>query len=230
MLRSYTVRICRSGLALLVGWMLVISASARGATPSLIKVFDNFGPDNTFVRGGIVIGTTVFDDLLHLGATSFQVSQGGYLRQMQFGMQGSVPADAGTYNFIVLSLRSDTAGAPGAILWQAEIPSLATPSTPFGLIADTFGVYGPYLDPGVKYWMVAQNPDWDRTSSTSWWRGLGSATNSEASSRSNGTWSVTNNTQGRAIRVLVEVPEPAAAVLGLAVVGLSVRGRASRRR
>lgn len=190
--------------------------------------YDNFGPFDTYSMGGIGIGYSRTFDVLLTGGTSFVPGAAGYLSQMQFGLLSGTPR---SYNFVHLSLYSDRAGAPGDVLWSAEMPSLATPSSPFGQVANTGGIEGPYLDQGVKYWMVAQNAAWDSASNTAWIVGLGPATDSTARilPHLSNDWIIANNVQGLSLRVYVQAPEPAGAVLGVAVYCFVVRGRGSRR-
>ena len=173
-------------------------------------VYNNLGPNDSYSNQGMAIGNAGSNTFAWGG--NFQPSSGGNLSDLWLPMFTAVyPADP-----LVLSLRADSAGLPGTVLWSETVTDgLPLSDSVFHL--DIIG--GPLLSAGTRYWLTAEGTstpfhfvNWHDS-------GIGEI-GMVAQSMNGGAWQVFGGSQTPGMKVGV-VPEPSVLVLlGMGVLGL----------
>ncbi len=131
---------------LLVASCFVIASTAPAAT----IVYDNFDPTPApflYALGGNWTGSFTASTYAKT-ATTFVPTGSGQLDEFHLGLTNQKLVGSNTS---IVTLFSDSGGAPGATLWTGPI----TVSGVYGSVASLVGIAGPSLTAGVPYWLEA---------------------------------------------------------------------------
>jgi PEP-CTERM motif len=203
--------------------ILLVTASDAKAD---ILVFNNFGSGDSYQNAaGWLVGNDFSGNNIAVGET-FTAGTTGTLSQIKLALEFVAGANAGT-----VTLRSDSGGAPGAVLESWSVSSLPVDDgahhTPITL-TDSLSLS---LAAGTSYWVVASTS----TNSTLTWQWSNTATGNLATSFDGGaTFSTGVDTQSAfAVSELqsntATTPEPS--TLALLTIGTAaLAGNRLRRR
>ena len=193
----------------------VLALAVQGGTTvnAATVVFDNIAASTPYYNPyGNWLGT--LGNQYAITATTFTPSVSGQLDELTLGLFYQTGV-----NSVTLRLSPDTAGLPGAPIWQTSVP----PAAGYGSLLNVTGISGPALNAGQLYWVEGVAPVTPATLH-GWY------TNNQGDSGpiiASGNY--VTNAQRFSLRVAVAstVPEPVSCVLMVGgAVGLTfVRGR-----
>jgi hypothetical protein len=131
-----------------VATVLVLALQVGSPASASTIVFDNISPTTPYYNPfGNWLGT--FVNQYAITATTFTPSASGPLDSLDMGLFYQTGV-----NSVTLRLSPDTAGLPGAPIWQTTVP----PAPGYGSLLSLTGIGGPTLNAGQQYWLEGVAP------------------------------------------------------------------------